>query len=148
MEVCLSAYGGNHTEAIVCVTALTTCQRAGGTAGPTPAAFPLWISSGGSPARTCSVKEFHADSVTHTHRQTLTPCQHGPVYLVEGGQVVSGLDEEGLVDSGMVHVVGRCRHQTQKHVQWTQLLRQLERTSGRQMIIFSFSSSVCVYIFS
>jgi len=58
---------------------------------------------------------------THTHRR----------YLVERRQVVSGLNEEWLVDSRMVHVVGGCGHQTQKHVQGTQLLCQLENREIR-----------------
>lgn len=54
------------------------------------------------------------------------PTAHA-VYLVEGCQVVSGLNEERLVDPRMVHVVSSCRHQTQEHVQRTQLLCQLQQ---------------------
>lgn len=50
------------------------------------------------------------------------------VYLVERSQVVPGLDEEGLVDPGVVHVVSRRSHEAQEHVQRAQLLRQLQNT--------------------
>lgn len=52
-------------------------------------------------------------------------------YLVEGGQVVLGLDEEGLVDARVVYVMGGGRHQAQKDVQRTELLRQLQRMMGK-----------------
>lgn len=116
------------------VKVLTTCQPAGVTAVLTLAACPQWTSSGDSPAQTCSVNVFQTDFITgwtlnllHILTFTLTR-----VYLVEGGQVVSGLDEEGLVDSGMVHVVGGCCHETKEHVQRTQLLCQLQHTKGWQ----------------
>lgn len=64
----------------------------------------------------------------HVNLHTDT-CQHPRMYLVEGCQVVSGLDEEGLVDPRVVHVVGGCCHQTQEHVQRTQLLCQLQQTN-------------------
>lgn len=38
-----------------------------------------------------------------------------------------GLDQEGLVDTRVVHVVGGRRGQTQENIQETQLLRQLWR---------------------
>lgn len=40
--------------------------------------------------------------------------------------MVLGLDEEGLVDAGVVHVVGGRRHQAQEDVHRTELLRQLQ----------------------
>lgn len=43
--------------------------------------------------------------------------------------MVSGLDEEGLVDSRMVHVMGSCCHQTQEYVQRTQMLCQLQHSN-------------------
>lgn len=120
----------------VYVRVLTTCQRADGTAVQTLAACPQWISSGGSPAQTCSVQDemtSTSDTKPAAHSNTHTDtCQYTRVYLVEGRQVVSGLDEEGLVDSGMVHIVGGCRHQTKEDIQRTQLLHQLQHTSGSQ----------------
>lgn len=76
--------------------------------------------------------EFHTDLETGwtliKHRSTPhTDTCHGCMYLVEGCQVVSGLDEEGLIDPRMVHIVGGRCHQTQEHVQRTQLLCQLQR---------------------
>jgi len=121
----------------MCVYVLTICQQAGGTAGLTLAACPRWISSGDSPAQMCSAQDKkHPKCVPdkrlnlqHVHPRADTH-QHVCVYLVEGGQVVSGLDEEGLVDPRMVHVMGRRCHQAQEHVQGSQLLRQLQHTKA------------------
>lgn len=120
-----------NQPAVLCLCVLTTCPQAGGTAGPTLAACPQWISSGDSPAQTCSAQDERKPNrasntlrckATHNHPQS-------GVYLVEGCQVVSGLDEEGLVDSRMVHVMGSCCHQTQKYVQRTQVLCQLQHSN-------------------
>lgn len=50
------------------------------------------------------------------------------MYLVEGRQVVSSLDEKRLVDSGVIDVVSGCSRQTQEHIQRSQLLGQLQCT--------------------
>lgn len=54
---------------------------------------------------------------------------HTRAYLVERCQVMPGLDEKGLVDSRMVHVMGGSCHQTQEYIQRTQLLCQLQHTN-------------------
>lgn len=66
---------------------------------------------------------------TRTHVSTHT-------YLVEGCQVVSGLNQKGLVDPRMVHIVGGCCHQTQEHIQRTQLLRQLQHAQAEKVVSF------------
>lgn len=53
-------------------------------------------------------------------------------YLVERSQVVPGLDEEGLVDPWVVHVVSCCSHEAQEHVQRAQLLCQLQDTYSEE----------------
>ena len=70
---------------------------------------------------TCSLTHAHAHTQTHAR----SVCD-----LVEAGKVVSGLDEEGLVDPRVIHVVGGGCHQAEEHVQRAQLLRQLRQGSG------------------
>lgn len=108
------------------VCPLTSCLQAGGTAVRTLAAFPQWTSSDGSPAQTCSERHRATFQSIRTDNKTRPLTQ--AVYLVEGSQVVPGLDEEGLVDPGVVHVVSRRSHQAQEDVQRAQLLRQLQNT--------------------
>lgn len=116
------------------VCLLTTCQQAGVTAVPTLAASPRWTSSDGSPAQTCS--RHHRTSqndegnniCVENKVQLLNPM----FYLVERSQVVPGLDEEGLVDPWVVHIMSRCSHEAQEHVQRAQLLRQLQNTHSEE----------------
>lgn len=54
------------------------------------------------------------------------------VYLAERSQVVPGLDEEGLVDPWVVHIMGCCSHESQEHVQRAQLLCQLQNTHSEE----------------
>lgn len=113
--------------------ALTTYQQADVTAVLTPAACQQSTSSGDSPVQMCSVQNI--SQINSVSAQTIKPpsvaATASAVYLVERRQVVSGLDEEGLVDSGMVHVVGGCCHQTQEHIQRAQLLCQLQHREHR-----------------
>lgn len=97
------------------------------TAAPTLAACPRWTSSDGSPARTCSgeSKDEKGESATASARKLKIHLSTRAFHLVERSQVVPGLDEEGLVDPGVVHVVSRRRHEAQEHVQRAQLLCQL-----------------------
>ncbi len=82
-------------------------------------------------------QQAHADPPTNTQ-------QHTRVYLVEGCQVVSGFDEEGLVDPRMVHIVSSCCHQPQEHVQRTQLLCQLQHTDDSQHKCFLCTHSTLI----
>lgn len=117
------------------MSVLTTCQPAGGSADQTLGACPRWISSGGSPAQRCSVQqECHSVSAPltlNTPQVNPDADTHPPacVYLVEGCQVVSGFNEKRLVDSRVIHVMSCCCHQTQEHIQRSQLLRQLQNTN-------------------
>lgn len=58
-------------------------------------------------------------------------------YLIEGCQVVSGLDEERLVDPGVVYVVGSCCHQSQEHLLRAQVLCQLQYTNGGRFALIA-----------
>lgn len=62
-------------------------------------------------------------------------------HLVERSQVVPGLDEEGLVDPWVVHVVSCRSHEAQEHVQRAQLLCQLQNTHSEQTSL-GFSSFI------
>lgn len=46
--------------------------------------------------------------------------------LVQAGQMVFGLDQEGLVDPGVVHVVGSCRQKGQENIQWREVMSDLQ----------------------
>lgn len=102
------------------------------TAVPTLAACPRWTSSDGSPARTCSKHhkiEKKKVRVQPKRKIHLSTCAF---HLVERSQVVPGLDEEGLVDPWVVHVVSCRSHEAQEHVQRAQLLRQLQHTYSEE----------------
>ena len=49
----------------------------------------------------------------------------GDSYLIEGGQVVVGLDEERLVDPGVTQVVGDRRQQANQEVAGGQVFGEL-----------------------
>lgn len=76
---------------------------------------------------------------TRTHVSTHT-------YLVEGCQVVSGLYQEGLVDPRMVHIVGGGCHQTQEHIQRTQLLCQLQHAQVEKVVSFIGRTLVHIWL--
>lgn len=82
------------------------------------------------------------DTTATIIKHTLMSSATSAVYLIERCQVVSGLDEEGLVDSGMVHVVGGCCHQTQEHIQRAELLCQLQNRERRHLCNLSILSPV------
>ena len=63
-------------------------------------------------------------NINLTHIQVL--------YLVERSQVVPGLDEEGLVDPWVVHIMSCCSHEAQEDVQRAQLLCQLQNTHSQE----------------
>lgn len=104
------------------------------TAVPTLAACPRWTSSGGSPARTCSKhhKNEKGESPAAAVRKLKIHPSKRVFHLVERGQVVPGLDEEGLVDPWVVHVMSCRSHEAQEHVQGAQLLRQLQHTHSEE----------------